>query len=41
MLEEYAIVQEMARKRGVTERTLQTMCAEGKIKLRVLRNLEV
>ncbi len=31
MLEGYVTVQEMARKWGVTDRTVQTMCAEGKI----------
>lgn len=31
MLEGYATVQEMAKKWGVTERTVQSMCAGGKI----------
>ena len=31
MLEGYATVQEMAEKWGLNERTVQTMCATGKI----------
>ena len=31
MLEDYATVQEMAEKWGLNERTVQTMCATGKI----------